>query len=162
MAELAAREAAYEPPSETVQEINAAYRSVRFVPRLREIASLARLVFDSFSQPSLAGIRAAAQASRQLIHESEPFTIDLRLEADAARKRIYLAGQIMNSRNPDEIAGGIDVVLLKGSDQISKTETLPSGEFELSFDVGNADDLELFLNIRGQRAIAIKLPELET
>lgn len=154
----ASREQAYEPPRESIEEVTAAYRAFRPVKHLFEKVQWARLLFDSFLQPSLATVRAATQTTRQLIHESEPFTIDVRLEPDTTRKRIYLTGQVINSKNPGEIADGVDVVLLKDSEQIRKTETTASGEFDLDFSA--SDNLELFLNIRGQRAIAIKLPDL--
>lgn len=158
LAEIGSREATFEPPAETVLAVKSAYRSEQPIKKLLEWATLAHLVFDSFVQPSLVAVRATAQTSRQLIHESEPFTIDLRLEPDSSRKRVYLTGQIINAARPNDIAEGIDVVLLKGAEQVEKTEAGPTGEFCLDFNV--AEDLQLFLNIRGQRGIAIALPDL--
>jgi hypothetical protein len=160
VAETAARESGFEPSPESLSVIRNAFRSTKPVSRLLELATWARLVFDSFVQPSLVAVRGIAQTSRQLLHESEPFTIDLRLEADPGRKRVYLTGQIINSSNPNEVAEGIDVVLLKAADQLTKTEASASGEFCLDFNA--SDHLQLFLNIRGQRGIAIALPDFES
>ena len=156
--EIGRNEASYEPPAAVVSAVKSAYRVEKPLKQLLALSTLAHLVFDSFLAPAPVGVRAAAQPSRQLIHESEPFTIDLRLEPDSMRKRIYLTGQIINAARPNDVAEGIDVVLLRGADQVQKTEAGPTGEFCLDFNV--AEDLHLFLNVRGQRGIAISLPDL--
>src|SRR5579884_2084418 len=159
VAEIGAREPEFEPPADVVAAIKNAYQVEKPVNRLLEWASLARLVFDSFVQPSPVAVRAALQTSRQLIHESDPFTIDLRLEPDSSRKRIFLTGQIINAGNPNESAEGVDVVLLRGAEQVAKTEASPSGEFFLDFTPD--DELRLFLNIRGLKGIAVPLPDID-
>ena len=158
--EVSSREPAYRPPGSAVEASKGA-----FVPRepgrwLAEIAQFAQLLFDSFSQPSLATVRAAAQSSRQLVHEAEPFVIDLRLDSDPARKRVSLMGQILNSKNPDEATGKIDVIVLSGEQLVKRTSTNDVGEFDLDFNV--QPDLQLVINIRGQRAIGINLPTPES
>lgn len=157
--ELASHEASYQPPAAIVHAVETAYRAPAAGGWLAEIATFASLVFDSFKQPSFASVRASASSSRQLLHESEPFTIDLRLESDPAHKRIYLIGQILNAKNPDEESSGIDVILLKGTDLVKRTLANASGEFDLDF--GSEGDMQLFINIRGRRAIGIVLPDLD-
>jgi hypothetical protein len=49
------------------------------------------------------------------------------------------------------------VVLLSGERLVAKTAANPSGEFE--FELGDEKGLQLFINIRGQRAIGIGLPD---
>jgi hypothetical protein len=156
---LAAKEFEYRPPDEAVRVAKAAYRSTQPDGWLAQISAFARVVFDSLTQPSPAMVRAVAHTTRQLVHESEPYLIDLKLEGDPARKRIFLAGQIINSENPAQQLGVIDVVLLRGTEVIRKTQASPSGEFDLDF--GIDEDLQLFINLRGQRAIGIVLPTWE-
>lgn len=156
---LAAREAAYQPSGSVVETVKAAFNSEKRWAWLAQIAQMARLVFDSFQQAEPAMMRGFPQPSRQLVHESEPFVIDLRLESDPLRKRISLLGQILNSRYPENAIRGVDVILLRGEDVIQKTSTNPLGEFVLEF--GRDENLRLFINIRGQRAIGIVLPEVE-
>lgn len=151
-----AREAEYEPPASAVRAIKAAYASAEPARWLPRIAQFARLVFDSFNHPELAMVRASAPSSRRLLHEMEPFAIDLRLESDPVRKRTSLMGQVLNSRHPDELTTGIDVVLLSGEHVVKRTSANAEGEFELDF--GPEHDLQLFINIRGHRAIGIVLP----
>jgi hypothetical protein len=157
---LSAREAGYRPPDDLVGAIKAAYAPARPERWLPEIAQFARLIFDSFKQPELAMVRGPLPSSRQLVHEATPFTIDLRLDSDPLRNRISLMGQILNSRNPEQAAGRIDVILLSGDRLVQKTSANAAGEFDL--DLAPDDNLQLFVNIRGQRAIAIALPDLNS
>lgn len=155
---LSTKEAGHRPPDQAVKTVKAAYLPARPERWLPEIAEFARLIFDSFQQPELAMVRGPLPSSRQLVHEAAPFTIDLRLDSDPLRKRISLTGQILNSRDPERLAGAIDVILLSGDRLVKKTSANASGEFDL--DLVPEDNLQLFVNIRGQRAIAIALPDM--
>jgi hypothetical protein len=157
---LATTEAGYKLPDRAVMDVKNAYGSARPERWLPQMAEFGRLLFDSFRQPDVAMVRAAMQSSRQLLHEVEPFIIDLRLESDPLRKRTSLTGQILNSEHPDQSTGEVDVVLLSGENLVKRTVANAQGEFELDF--RPEDGLQLFINIRGQRAIGIVLPELET
>ncbi len=155
-----AREAAYSPPEATVRIVKAAFNSGTRWAWLAQIAQTARLVFDSFQEPTPAMVRASGRPSRQLVHEAEPFVIDLRLQSDPVRKRVSLIGQILNSANPENAINRVDVVLLSGEDVLMKTSANAAGEFDLEF--SREGDLRLFINIRGQRAIGIVLPDVES
>ncbi len=157
ISELFAREAAYRPPDGAVRTVKAAYVPETRVKWLPEIAQFAQLIFDSFRQSATAMVRSAMQASRQLVHEAAPFTIDVRMERDARRNRVYLAGQILNSQSPEKVPAAVDVVLLSGERLLKRTLANASGEFDLDFD--SEANLQLFINIRGERAIGIVLPD---
>jgi hypothetical protein len=157
---IAQRETGFEPPVTVVSGLKAAFVPAKPWGWLTEMAQYAQLVFDSFRQPAYTMVRGSAPVSRQLVHEAEPFTIDLRLEADPLRKRVSLTGQIVNSKNPERETPDIDVVLLSGPNLVKKTLANASGEFDLDFE--SDPDLQLFINIRGQRAVGIVLPGLET
>lgn len=148
----------YRPPDDLVQAIKDAYLPARPERWLPDIAEVARLIFDSFKQPEQAMVRGPFPSSRLLVHEATPFTIDLRLDSDPRRNRISLMGQILNSGHPDQTAGRIDVILLSGGQLVQKTSANAAGEFDL--DLIPEENLQLFVNIRGQRAIAIALPDM--
>jgi hypothetical protein len=158
--ETASREVAYHPPASAVRFVKATYSSERRWGWLPQIARIARLVFDSSRQPSPAAVRGSMPSSRQFLHEAEPFVIDLRVESEPAKKRVWLMGQVLNSEKPGKKIEAVDVVLLSGERLVAKTAANPSGEFELEF--GDERGLQLFINIRGQRAIGIVLPDPET
>lgn len=149
--ECLSQETQYVPPGQTVQDVQAAYAVLRPWRWLIEVARRTELIFDSFRQPTTAFVRGPAPPSRRLVHEAEPFIIDLRLES--VRDRLYLIGQILNSEKPDQAMYGVDILLLEGEDLVARTKASSSGEFELQCDRDRA--LRLFINIRGHRAIGI-------
>lgn len=152
------QEAQYAPPKKSFKDVEAAYAASKPWRWLIEIARQAELVFDSLRQPIPALVRGSASPSRRLVHEAEPFVIDLRLES--VRDRLYLIGQILNSERPEQAMYGIDILLLQGEDLVAKTKANSSGEFELQCDRDRA--LRLFINIRGHRAIGIVVTDEET
>ena len=158
--ELTRREVAYSPPSDAVRLVKAAYTCEGPSRWLPEIARVARLIFDSSSQPAPAAVRSSQTSSRQFLHEAEPFVIDLRIESDPARRRIWLLGQVLDSDRPEAEMKGVDIVLLSAGRFVAKTVAKSSGEFEL--ELGDEKSLQLFINIRGNRAIGIVLPDSET
>jgi hypothetical protein len=95
------------------------------------------------------------QWSRQVIHESEPYVVDLRIQVDPVSNRVQVTGQVLNCWNEEGEVGAIDVIALAGGRIISKTSASGSGEFSLAFE--SERDSRLFINIRGHRAIGIEL-----
>jgi len=81
------------------------------------------------------------------------------VESEPAKKRVWLIGQVLNSEKPDMKMEGADVVLLSGERLVAKTTTNPSGEFEFEYPAESG--LQLFINIRGRRAIGLVLPDPE-
>lgn len=148
---------AYSPPENIVRLVKASFTPPESWTRFSKFATLARLVFDSSTGPAVASIRGSKSTSRQLVHEAEPFVIDIRLESEPSRRTRLLIGQVLDRRFPDKAVDNIDVVLLSGEDVVSKTSANASGEFEFGF--GLKDDLKLFIDIRGERAIGIVLPD---
>jgi hypothetical protein len=156
--EVVGREVAYRPPASAVRFAKAAYLSGRPRTWFPQLARMAQLVFDSFRQ-SAAAVRGSMPCTRQFLHEAEPFVIDLRVESDPAQKHTWLTGQVLNSEKPEMKIEAVDVLLVSGERLIAKTAANPSGEFE--FEYHQERDCQLFINIRGQRAIGIVLPDPE-
>lgn len=151
------QEARYRPPDHAIRDIHLAYALQKPWRWLLEVGRRAELVFDSFRQPVLGFVRGSTSPSRHLVHEAEPFVIDLRLET--VRDRLFLLGQILNSHSPDQGVYGVDVLLLEGEDLVARAKANDSGEFELQCERDR--NLRLFINIRGHRAIGISVPHDE-
>jgi hypothetical protein len=124
------------------------------------VAQFAHVLFDSLREPALAGVRSSIKSSRQITVEAEPFVIDLQLESDSVRQRILLTGQVLNSQNAQTKINGADVVLLSADNFVQKTKANELGEFYLDF--RRDQNLRLFINIPGERAIGIALPDLQS
>ena len=147
-------------PSETaVRAVKEAFMPEKPWKWMISAARFAHVLFDSWREPVLAGVRSVTKPSRQITVEAEPFLIDLQLESDPARQRVSLTGQVLNSHRSQTGVHGADVVLLSADDLLRKTKANELGEFCLDF--SRAENLRLFINIRGERAIGIHLPDLE-
>lgn len=116
-----------------------------------KIAAHAALVFDSFRQPLLAGMRASSGAlARQLLYKAGRYTIKLQVEPGAGEERLSIVGQILDEQEP---AGGlrdIAVRALKGSKTLDRTVTNRLGEFHLE------------PGVSGKLQLSVDVPEIGT
>ena len=155
--EFFTKDDSYRPPLQVLQDADSLFLPQRPWRWLISVAQWAERVFDSSRQPIPAFVRGSAPSGRHLIHEAKPFVIDLKIEPDLVKNRLSLVGQILDSENPESIPPGIDVVLLSGEDLVAKTTATQSGEFALQCE--QCENLRLFINIRGDRAIGVALSE---
>lgn len=154
------REREYQPSEAAIGAVKKAYTCQKPWKWMLSVAEFAHVLFDSLQEPALAGVRSSGKSSRQITVESKPYVIDLQLESDFTRRRVSLTGQIFNSDHSKTAVNGADVVLLSFDDLIQKTKANDLGEFYLDF--GGEENLRLFINIRGERAIGVALPRLES
>jgi hypothetical protein len=106
---------------------------------LREL--VASVVFDSFSQPALAGARGAS-AARQLLLTAEDIDVHLRVWTLGTERRI--AGQILSRDKSTDLIGA-RLHLLNNGQRIGTAEANRFGEFEFDEVVEGALDLEIEL-----------------
>jgi hypothetical protein len=112
------------------------------VPR-RLARAVARLVFDSFQQPAVAGARASGGASRHLLYEVDDYSIDLQI-APASDSGADLIGQVLSTTEPgfDSVAG-LTVDLACEGETVSSTVTDDIGIFIMSKVVLGEYDLQI-------------------
>ena len=103
------------------------------------------------------GVESCSSSNRRLIYRAEPFVIDLRLDSEPTGKRISLMGQVLTSSDPNKDMTQVEAILLRGGELLARTKADASGNFSFRFEDGQ--DLQLFINIQGNRAIGIVLPE---
>jgi hypothetical protein len=115
--------------------------------KLREkIAAQAALVFDSFRQPLLAGMRASSGTlARQLLYKAGRYTIKLQVEPGTGMQRVSIIGQILDDREPEGGLRDIAVLALRGSKTLDRTITNPLGEFHLEPEA--TDKLQLSVDV---------------
>jgi hypothetical protein len=115
------------------------------------IAAQAALVFDSFRQPLLAGMRASSGTPvRQLLYKAGRFTIKLQVEPGAVEERVSIIGQIVDDQDPSEGMRDIAVLALRGSKTLDRTVTNPLGEFHLEPEAS------------GKLQLSVDVPEIGT
>jgi len=92
------QDSACEPPSELVQwgiDLFQPVMQPSTGSRIRKI--VAALVFDTFEQPALAGIRRVGAPPRQLLFRAGDVDVDVKIESMEANDRITLVGQVLSS-----------------------------------------------------------------
>jgi hypothetical protein len=145
---MASAESAYNTPENLVR-----LAKLEFTARQEfqaEKWSLASVLFDSLSQPLLAGVRASAAVARQVVYEAEGLTVDLRFDLVVPSGKVSAVGQILDSRIPHERLIGSPVVVWTENGQLVATTTANSyGEFQLEFEA--RDDLRLTARVGGRR-----------
>ena len=166
VAGLAHRDAAYEPPPwlvaavkrQAFAERGAAPRGLPWAAE-RVRALVATLTMDTREQPLPVGVRGASDATRHLLYETSPLSIDLRLEIAGPSRRIVLAGQIANSRRPSDGGQRARVAIIGPMGEIAAVMANQFGEFHCEFD--RRDDLTLSILLReGSNMVLIPLNRL--
>jgi hypothetical protein len=56
----------------------------------------ARLIFDSFNEPAVVGLRGSSEPARQLAYQYDSATINLLIQHRSTGERISLAGQVLD------------------------------------------------------------------
>lgn len=150
----AAADAACHIPDYAIRNIRSVYalqrpEEVQLLPR-----TVARLVYDSFREPLLAGVRSQQQAAHQLMYVAGPYAIDLRLEQERGSPHVRLIGQIANQ---DRAAGvpDVPVFLLSRNSVLCRTATNNFGEFAMEYAPSNG--LRIFAPIPGENHIEVRL-----
>src|SRR5216684_1592659 len=154
LAKAAAFEANYQPSSETVQAVKAAFATAGFAARRQETGGLIQLLYDSFSHPALAGTRSAAMRIRQLLYRAEPYQIDLHIELQPEQNRFVVTGQLVDLSHPEMVGRDVQVTLSDGGEDVVNTVTNQFGEFR--GEIKNSGDLEIsFLGRSGKRIVIL-------
>ena len=94
------KDAQFEPPAELVQwGINLFQPLLQPASgggsKLRKI--IASLVFDTYDQPLLAGVRRVGAPPRQLVFRAGGVDVDVKIESMEANDRITLVGQVLSN-----------------------------------------------------------------
>src|SRR2546425_6856860 len=90
-------DSSFEPPADLVQWGINLFQPVMqpAVGGLRKI--IASLVFDTFDEPMLAGVRRVGAPPRQLLFRAGDVDVDVKIESMEANDRITLVGQVLSS-----------------------------------------------------------------
>jgi hypothetical protein len=154
---IALAEASYTPPLNLVRQAKLEFAANQKIEP--EKWTLASLLFDSFSQPLLAGVRSSAATARQLVYEAEGLVVDLRFDRLVPSGTVSAVGQILDKRVPRELLGGSTVVVWTDDGQlVATTEANGFGEFQLEF--APQDRLRLTARV-GRRRVHIPLTNLK-
>jgi hypothetical protein len=145
----------YQPPDETVRAAKAQFAIVGLGGKPKETNSLIEVLFDSFSQPVLAGARSVGTETRQMLYRAEPYQIDVQIEAQPESNRLAVTGQLMDARHPEIVGRDVLVTLSNRRGHLVKTVTNQFGEFH--GEINNSGDMELSFSGTDEKSIVISL-----
>jgi len=139
-------DAAFEPPAELVQ-----WGVSLFQPMLQTKETVAgkikkfvaTLVFDTFDEPMLAGVRRVGAPPRQLLFRAGDVDVDVKIESMEANDRISLVGQVLS--NTEKFFDNTPVKLESHGTVRYKTMTNFVGEF--AFDEVPKDTYHLSVDL---------------
>ncbi len=153
----AAAEGNYQPPESAVRMAKASFAGVALGQQKKGAGSKIKLLFDSFLQPMLAGVRSAGTGARQMLYRADPYQIDVQLELKPSGNRIVVTGQLLNLSNPKLIATGTRILVSNMRGDVVHTVANEFGEF--SGEVKNSGDLQLTFATPSGEPIVISLRE---
>jgi hypothetical protein len=140
------QDASFEPPAELVQ-----WGMSLFQPMLQPKQTVggkirkfvASLVFDTFDEPMLAGVRRVGAPPRQLLFRAGDVDVDVKIESMEANDRISLVGQVLS--NTEKFFDNTPVKLESHGTVRYKTMTNFVGEF--AFDEVPKDTYHLSVDL---------------
>ena len=149
---IANNEPSFTPPDHAVRMVKLEYATGQS-PRLSPW-TMARLVFDSMSQPLTAGVRSGASESRQVAFEAEGTMVDLVLDTRPQSGTISLVGQVVDKGGAKIAPRQVAVIVWTEAGQpLAETAANEFGEFQLEF--AAQDRLRLSVEIAGHQPIRI-------
>jgi hypothetical protein len=104
---------------------------------------IASLVFDTYDEPMLAGVRRVGAPPRQLLFRAGEVDVDVKIESTEANDRITLVGQVLS--NATKFFDNTPVKLESHGIVRFKTRTNLVGEF--SFDAVPKDTYHLSVDL---------------
>jgi CheY-like chemotaxis protein len=123
-----------------------------------EVFRSAPLVFDSFRETSLAGVRSLQPTLRQLLYESDVLVADLSLEGQRDSQRITLTGQVLDTAKRKPPLSGVPIVIQGQTGLMGIVETNKWGEFYFEFEPEPGITLEI--RARENFWVSAGLPDL--
>ena len=90
-------DSAFEPPDEALEWSMNLFQPVMHPEQGGTPKIIASLVFDTFDQPMLSGVRRVGVPPRQLLFRAGDVDVDVKIESMEANNRITLVGQVLSS-----------------------------------------------------------------
>ena len=90
-------DSSFEPPAEALEWSVNLFQPVMQPEKGGSRKIIASLVFDTFDQPVLAGVRRVGVPPRQLLFRAGDVDVDVKIESMEANDRITLVGQVLSS-----------------------------------------------------------------
>ena len=151
-------DAQYEPPAHVLRRARAVFalERPRIICKLPRLA--ARLMFDSLTQPAMAGVRGPSGVSRQAVFEAGDYAVDITVDQAPGSSRTMLVGQVMSRVAPVAPITAAPVLLTAGETIVARTVCDRYGEFLLEYDTQPQLQLQVVVDA-GKRRLELSLDQ---
>ena len=153
---MAATEASHQPPSEAVRIAKAAFAGSPWA-RVRKVSGVIEVLFDSFLQPALEGVRSAGAGTRRMLYRADPFQVDLQIEAQVGGS-VVVTGQLLDLREPEVVGSHVPLMLSNLRGRVIRATTNQYGEFRE--EIEGTGDLELVFHGANDKPVTISLHDV--
>jgi hypothetical protein len=153
---MAAAEASHQPPNEAVRIAKAAFAGSPWA-RVRKVSGVIEVLFDSFLQPALEGVRSAGAGTRRMLYRADPFQVDLQIEAQAGGS-VVVTGQLLDLREPEVVGSHVPLMLSNLRGRVIRATTNQYGEFRE--EIEGTGDLELVFHGANDKPVTISLHDV--
>jgi hypothetical protein len=143
------------PPADVVRIAKASLAGSNLKVNQKRQDSLAELLFDSFLQPVIEGVRSSSVGTRQMLYRADPFQIDLLIESQAGGRNIVVTGQLLDLRHPKIVGHNLQVTLSNLRGRVVQATTNQFGEF--CQEIESSGKLELKFHGANHKPVVIPL-----
>lgn len=154
--QMAAAEASYQPPNDAVRIAKAAFAGSPWA-RVRKSSGLIEVLFDSFLQPALVGVRSVGAGTRRMLYRADPFQVDLQIEAQGGGS-VVVTGQLLDLRDPEVVGSHVPLMLSNLRGRVIRATTNQYGEFRE--EIESTGDLELVFHGANDKPVTISLHDV--
>ncbi len=154
--QMAAAEASYQPPNDAVRIAKAAFAGSPWV-RVRKVSGVIEVLFDSFLQPALVGVRSVGAGTRRMLYRADPFQVDLQIEAHGGGS-VVVTGQLLDLRDPEVVGSHVPLMLSNLRGRVIRATTNQYGEFRE--EIESTGDLELVFHGANDKPVTISLHDV--
>jgi hypothetical protein len=153
---IAAAEASYQPPKEAVRIAKAAFAGSPWA-RVRKASGVIEVLFDSFLQPALEGVRSAGAGTRRMLYRADRFQVDLQIEAQGGGN-VIVTGQLLDLNDPEVVGSHVPLMVSNMRGGVIRATTNQYGEFRE--EIEGTGDLELVFHGANDKPITISLHDV--
>jgi hypothetical protein len=151
----AAAEASYQPPQEAVRIVHAAFAGSEWAVQRKPASSLVEVLFDSFLQPAMEGVRSAGSGTRQMLYRADPFQINLQIKVQRGDRNVVVTGQLLRLQHPEIVGRDVPIMVSNLRGRVVQAITNQFGEFHA--EIENSGDLELVFHGEQDKPVVISL-----
>jgi hypothetical protein len=126
--------------------------------RVHKASGVIEVLFDSFLQPALEGVRSAGAGTRRMLYRAGPFQVDLQIEAPVGGGSVVVTGQLLDLRDPEVVGAHVPLMLSNLRGRVIRATTNQFGEFRE--EIEGTGDLELVFHGAKDMPVTISLHDV--